>query len=99
MTTLEVLRAARAHLSDPARWYRGDFCESDWDGPKGQAPCCALGAVGLFACGKGSAYEALQAVLPEPRGSVTFYNDAPSTTHADILALYDRAIAAEEARQ
>lgn len=37
-------------------------------------------------------YERLRAQLPR-RMTIADYNDAPSTTHADILALYDRAIA------
>jgi hypothetical protein len=30
-------------------------------------------------------------------GRLTFFNDLPETKHADVLALFDRAIAAQEA--
>jgi len=40
------------------------------------------------------AWDALEAVLPKRFHLITTYNDHPSTTHADILALFDKAIAA-----
>jgi hypothetical protein len=33
------------------------------------------------------------------RWGLGMFNDAPTTTHADIMALFDRAIAAEEASE
>jgi hypothetical protein len=46
----------------------------------------------------GEARLALVAVLPVGFGStlISEFNDDPDTTHADVLALFDRAIAAAE---
>lgn len=53
---------------------------------------CAVGALRPFivAC---FAVRELMAVLPHELTNVPAYNDLPTTTLADILALYDRAIA------
>jgi hypothetical protein len=40
-----------------------------------------------------SALRRLAAQLPSGWGSIDVYNDAPTTTHADVLQLFDRAIA------
>jgi hypothetical protein len=37
--TVEVLKRARGHISDPAMWHKGSLFADDSDGP-----CCALGA-------------------------------------------------------
>ena len=39
---------------------------------------------------------AVRAHLPADFVSLTSFNDNPTTTHADIIALIDRAIATEE---
>ena len=64
---------------------------------------CAVGAVeaatgyAVIEPNTALAVRALERVMPRREGSVPSFNDAPTTTHADILALFDRAIAAEEA--
>ncbi|MEL6388391.1 MAG: hypothetical protein AAFR00_13655 [Pseudomonadota bacterium] len=47
----------------------------------------------------GEARKLLVQALPGELASVVSFNDDPDTTHADILALFDRAIAAAEAEQ
>ena len=98
--TLTILRLAREGVSDPARWAR-DHLE---DGPRS----CALGWVWRHTHG-GYLYENTVHVLSRsapirPAFScdcgfcrVSAYNDAPETSHADIVALFDRAIASMEA--
>ena len=69
-----------------------------------QATCwCAVGALESatrYLSDAGDALMALRKVLPRGKWGrdVSHFNDAPSTTQADVLALFDRAIAAEEAR-
>lgn len=91
MTTLERLERGRAWLADPGQWRKGAR------GYVGESPCCAIGALGERRLGD-AAENALLEALPAGECSVINYNDRPSTTHADILALYDRAIAAERPR-
>jgi sugar phosphate isomerase/epimerase len=43
----------------------------------------------------GDAVDALERALPAGYRSVPVFNDDPHTTKADVLALFDRAIAAE----
>lgn len=43
------------------------------------------------------AVAALEEALPDPFEDLPEFNDAPSTSHADILALFDRAIASRRA--
>lgn len=101
--TLAVLKAARERISDPSQWVKEYYCN-----PRTGA-VCAEGAVG---CGteEGDPYawhddalNALQAALPHAfrsrAGAVVVFNDAFETTHADVLAAFDRAIAAEEAKR
>ncbi len=94
---LRNLITARDLLSDRRKWARGEYCVGD--------AVCALGAL-LLANGEDPTRNggfcgnikgeigALRAVLsPVWLGFVHSFNDAPSTTHADVLALFDRAIA------
>lgn len=92
-TTLEVLREARELLSDPAKWTkRGEH------GPR----YCTVSAVTEVSGGRADdrATRALYDALPSRWAGqyVHSFNDDPSTTHADVLALFDRAIAAEVAK-
>ena len=98
MTTLEVLKAARAKIEKPENWCRGKLKE--YAGDTGPAcKWCASGAV-YDICPAGRAYwDSLDALanLVVDR-SVSRFNDNPHTTHSDILALFDKAIAAEESK-
>ncbi len=92
------LRQARANISDPTRWIKGRAFSYDAD--NNTSGMCALGAIG---CIVNVDYDAvgscLLRVLPCPQSiprisHVAGFNNAPATTHADVLALFDRAIAA-----
>jgi hypothetical protein len=83
------LRAARAAIAAPGLWCKNAY--------KDGGRCCAIGALEVL--GEAAfkrARQALRHALPEGFLSVVAYNDHPTTTHADILALFDRAIEAEE---
>lgn len=101
---VEVLKAARAWLSDPVRWCQGSFCR-DADGlptlnghnQNTPVATCAWGAlfiprnVELLGDRLGADAEDF---LKETMGCIPYMNDDPNTTHSDILAAYDRAITA-----
>lgn len=99
MTLADDLRAARSLIDTPEKWCRNEFF-------KGNA-CCILGA-GQKATGRNAVdfeyYKALSVALPASfvpddsnwDGAVPQFNDDPATTHADIMALFDRAIAKAE---
>jgi len=95
MTTVkDNLIAARALIDTPERWIKGESRIGD---------CfCALGAIGVVS-GPGAepglwngCHEALAHAVPNGDLYVARFNDDPDTTHADILALFDRAIAAQD---
>lgn len=101
VTSKEILIAARAKIADPHGWIKGAYsknCPSGW-------AYCALGAI-KDNPGKECTSEQIEAclllsnALPDPNTSmhyatrITDYNDLETTTHADVLSLYDRAIEA-----
>jgi hypothetical protein len=91
-SVVENLKAAKALIDTPEKWGKDSFCSN--------GKRCAFGAligVGAF---KAPEIRALELAHPEGTfGAVASFNDAPDTTHADIMALFDRAIAAEEAKE
>ncbi len=97
MIVRDNLIAARALIDTPEKWQKGRFRSER----KTYRCYCALGAL-FEVCGTGtdalaSCRAALINALPvawQPRMTAR-YNDLPSTTHADILSLFDRAIAAQ----
>lgn len=98
MTPLETLRAARQLISDPAKWTQGDFARDSLGlcaDPHGyKAVCfCARGAIQKITKeDDGPAEKALVdtcSVLHDMY--VEEFND--THTHAEILALFDAAIA------
>lgn len=105
-TVKENLIAAKALIDTPEKWGRGDY--------ENEAGClCAYGAIMKAKYGFVLEYDdgpfsedhALMHALPPLSGvkfdlaDVSAFNDHPDTTHADIMALFDRAIAAEEAKE
>jgi hypothetical protein len=92
-TVRQNLIAAKALIDTPEKWVKGALKTGDC--------LCAMGAVhavlpknyhGLIS--DTAQFRALQSALPDGfRWSVPSFNDDPSTTHADIMALFDRAIA------
>lgn len=87
MKTVDVLRKARELVA--AGWCKGAYQQG--------RRFCAVGAL-RAACPDEDmvvavAHRRLGAYLPElVGGDVVRYNDAHTTTHADVLALFDRAI-------
>lgn len=94
-TTIEILVAARALLSDEKRWTRGDLAH-DIDGaavdPRSKnAVCwCVIGAVQKFSLGHQC--DALNRIHNVVGGSGSEFNDYLTTTHADVLRVLDAAI-------
>lgn len=99
---LQRLIEARQLLSDPARWAKGDYCVGD--------AFCALGAVGMrrweLRDGMWIRHHSdvaqatglfLHNLLGHGMAPLPTFNDDPTTTHADVLALFDRAIAKRRA--
>lgn len=84
---LRVLTEARALIQLPENW-----CKVHFD--NGNHAHCILGALdcaGHSWIGRTYLLDALPAGADR---SVIIFNDNPATTHADVLALFDRAIAA-----
>lgn len=103
--TAAVLRKARAKIEQPERWTQRVFARNRAGvvvhPTDGDAVCwCAAGATSYSApntCVLGTAWNALDAAAQALGGSgVTTWND--DHTHAEVLALFDAAIAAEEAQ-
>lgn len=93
---LTVLRGAREMLEPPGAWIQGRYCNDD------RTCFCILGALGV--ADRNDATDpslriiiALRRVLPPYHGDlISDWNDARGRTQADVLALLDQAIAAEE---
>lgn len=108
--TADILRRAKARIGTPDKWHKGDYFEGiDSDTATApfpdNCPACAYGAV-MWAGGHDANVTPADIALREaargmPREwpDVDIFNDHPDTTHADVMALFDRAIAAEEASQ
>jgi hypothetical protein len=96
----EDLRAAKALINTPAKWRK--------DAGDGHTCWCASTACKTIAVrsAKNASWtsrwsrmgDALVRQFPEgfPAESIPDFNDNPATTHADIMRLFDDAIAAEE---
>ena len=99
MTTVEILEAARALIAKPEHWCKGAQA-LDATGTV-RRPCsrlavrwCSLGATDRVTRYKGiRADNALYSALGMPPEGIANFND--SHTHAEVLDLFDRAIAAE----
>jgi hypothetical protein len=92
MTTKEILIAARKRIEDPKNWVKGQLRDGD--------AVCALGALYEVAPDRSSlqspvylAYEALTNLIPGAAPQLGNFND--QHTHAEVLALFDRAIEAQ----
>lgn len=94
MTVKENLIAARALIDTPEKWHKGSM---QYNG------CfCAMGAIGeaLRETGyrewirQSKEFKMVDRLVPDPFRDLPLYNDYSGTTHADIMALFDRAIAA-----
>ena len=93
MTLKSDLIAAKALIDTPEKWMKGGF----WD--EKRTCFCVAGALretetklGEF---RRDMWRLVIEALPEwAAGYIPDFNDAPETTHADVMALFDRAIAA-----
>jgi hypothetical protein len=104
----DVLKAARARIEKPEHWTQGAFARNALGRnvhPTHPSACCFCveGAVRyadmrLPGSQRGAARTQLDTTAYEISGNcyAAAFNDAPSTTHADVLALFDRAIEREE---
>ncbi len=105
MTPLETLKAARDLISDPAKWTQGELAR-DADGEQvppldDNATCwCSIGAMRKVCGPKANFYDGafrrLYFKVPS-KGAVSEFND--THTHAEVLALFDAAIAGLEGVQ
>lgn len=98
MSVVAELRAARALIDSPEKWTQGAFARrADSEHAcsirdVGATRFCAAGAV-VRAGGGGDATAALREATGH-FGGLYAWNDAPERTHAEVLAVFDRAIAA-----
>jgi hypothetical protein len=91
VTTVEILRAARALIDTPEKWFHAP-------GDRGHCAAvaiwCTTPARSSMAPGIPAAQEALLAAVGLTGGAEEIYewNDAPGRSHAEVLAAFDRAI-------
>jgi hypothetical protein len=108
MSTAELLKAARAKIEKPENWTKGTNARDANGNPTAAyspaAVCfCAIGAIHSITMPRTlpnlDARTAMVRALMHfhPNCFVSDFNDAPTTTHANVLALFDEAIANEEA--
>jgi hypothetical protein len=105
---LEILTATRALLSRPERWTQRAYARDGAGQPvcnhEPEACCwCLSGAVARTSRAYSAkylslAYQAIYAAAGVEMGGLIDWNDAPGRTHADVIAMLDAAIMAEEAR-
>jgi len=98
MTPLETLKAARQLISDPAKWTQGEYArDADGNGVRAwseDATCfCAYGAIQRFTEAEDSGVDFFlkKACADKFQLDVVTLND--THTHAEVLALFDAAIA------
>ena len=108
MTPKEILIAARAKIEAPERWTKGAYARHASGRPAGpeigNADCwCIVGAVtAVMGIKAGCLDAAICRMLSDAAGieayaeDITEWNDAPGRTHAEVLATFDRAIAAAD---
>jgi hypothetical protein len=98
--TLGVLLKAREFLSNPGNWHKGGISDL------GQRSFCILGSIVHVArtreesrVGMHQAWDLMEELATrmgwnaDRPCSTAQFNDHPSTTHADVMAFVDRAIA------
>lgn len=95
MSVVETLRAGR-NIIDRLGWRQGPY-------NLGGGRRCAQDALIVVSAPDNDKIDASDALLAQAIAlgvrSVVTWNDAPGRTKEDVLALYDKAIAAEEAKE
>ena len=102
MSTADVLRAAKALIDTPEKWTKGTYAEDargvavGYDDPDACRFCSsgALKRVGATV-GEGEPYTLLAEAFGTEGPTVCSANDEAS--HTEVMAAFDRAIAAAEA--
>jgi hypothetical protein len=95
--TIEDLRAARALIADEDNWGKNPTRTS----PPSKVLCALFAVYAVAGTGSERGAKARDALTRELRGgytTITQFNDARTTQHADVLALFDRAIKHLEAQ-
>lgn len=101
--SLTLIQQARAKIADPQNWVRHVSARDSQNFPVsyGEPTACRFCIIGALASSesKPGEYNAAHKFLadllpPEYAGWLSSFNDAKSTQHADVLALFDRAIGA-----
>lgn len=101
--TSEILIAAKAKIADPANWTKGTYARA-FDGvpvsSTSRAACrfCPMGALSSLGAMTnvryaGDVIDILEGQIPGEFDTIADFNDSKRTTHADVMALFDRAIA------
>lgn len=103
MTVDQPLKELRDLLDHPNGWCKSNFAKnSDGESVDPQHPTackwCLMGGVThvaghnelLYSCVMSHLYDALRAIGTNV--SMMTFNDAPETTHADVIAVIDKAI-------
>lgn len=103
MTPKEILIAARAKIEAPERWTHGAYAR-DAGGREVEPTCpaavcwCVRGAIDASTRHHSSNRPASvlfsQAVAGYGPLFIPIWNDAPTRTHTEVIAAFDRAIAA-----
>ena len=112
MTTVEFLKETRAKLAQG--WTQGEFARKDGVPTSTSAldsDCwCVVGALGYVAllhgdydmpakfAARSALVDAIGAEFEGWRFSLPRWNDDPARTQGEVLAVFDKAIAAEEAK-
>lgn len=98
--TLQVLIKARARISSPKKWGKG--IRGVRENLRPLSTCCAAEAIEdtAMAADRGPAFRAIYKAAGIGKRFFTLveWNDAPSRTHAQVLATFDKAIKAERAK-
>ena len=103
---VENLKAARALIDTPEKWTKGAYGRTADHSPTSyrdpRAVChCMLGALRSIGPADWLRQEELVEDVMTGYGHhshIPTFNDAPTTTHADVLAVFDMAIERAEAR-
>lgn len=95
---LRALIDGRSLIEDPRHWVQGPFSTTDEDGTVRRCSAAAINYARGRIPGSLAARAYLKAAAPSRYqgrlGAHILFSDDPTTTHADMLGMWDRAIAA-----